>query len=120
MSVPIVIRDKDFLIKKKVSLYIDRITIIQCILLIGDSVMIKENIENLKLRDTVTRICDECGKEGEYNPNFRMPNDWVRCCFECNTREKKNMELCSKECLLKYVSSDAIGNDIGHNLKDSE
>lgn len=62
--------------------------------------------------------CDECGGEGEYNSNHSRPNNWIGASFTCNSRSKANMDFCSKECLKKYISSECIGNDIGHEMAD--
>ncbi len=63
-------------------------------------------------------ICDECEKEGKYNHNYSRPNDWISASFACNNRSKGLLDFCSKECLKKYIDSEAIGNDIGHEIKE--
>lgn len=63
-------------------------------------------------------VCDQCDKKGRYNPNYSRPNDWIGCMFQCNNRSKENLDFCSKECLCKYINSEALGNHIGHELKE--
>ncbi len=63
--------------------------------------------------------CDGCGKCGDYNPNYKRPNDWIGCIFYCNKKAKEFLDFCSKECLKKYIDSNRMGNDIGHEIKDA-
>lgn len=63
--------------------------------------------------------CDECEKEAPYNKNYSRPNDWIGCEFESNGKKGESMDFCSKECLIKYIASYALGNSIGHQIKDN-
>ena len=62
--------------------------------------------------------CDECGKEGEYNPNYLRPNNWIGCSFKSNGRSKEAMDFCSKECLKKFIDSLALGHAVGHQINE--
>ncbi len=63
--------------------------------------------------------CDECDKQGNYNINYKRPNDWIGCTFESNGKARHGMDFCSKECLIKFITSYALGNAIGHQIKDN-
>jgi len=64
----------------------------------------------------IVSTCDECGNSGHYNPNWKRPNDWIGCTFYCNRKSKEFLDFCSKECLKRYIDSERIGNDIGHEI----
>lgn len=64
--------------------------------------------------------CDGCGGQRNTNPNYSQPNDWIKCSFSSNGRKKEHIDFCSRECLKKYITSESLGNDIGHNIKDAQ
>ncbi len=63
-------------------------------------------------------ICDECGCEAPYHQSYSRPTDWIGCTFASNDRSVSSLDFCSRECIKKYITSESIGNDIGHNIKE--
>ncbi len=63
-------------------------------------------------------FCDGCGKEAPFNQNYSRPTDWIGCEFQSNGRSKSSLDFCSIECIKKFIDSNALGNAIGHNIKE--
>lgn len=48
-------------------------------------------------------ICDYCSKEGDINPSWGIPNNWIDLLIKVETQQRLNGHYCSKKCLIKQI-----------------
>ena len=48
-------------------------------------------------------MCDNCLKEEVINPNWGLPNDWLKVSIIINAEDIIDKDFCTKKCLESYL-----------------